>query len=66
MEQQYLTPREAADLIPGMTVTLLAQLRYKKQGPRYLRPTTRKVLYRAKDIGEWLDASVQETMQAAS
>jgi hypothetical protein len=66
MDQQYLTPREAADLIPGMTVTLLAQLRYQKRGPRYLRPTSRKVVYRAKDISEWLDASVQETVQAAS
>lgn len=66
MDKQYLTPQEAAELIPGMTVTLLAQLRYRQRGPRYLRPTSRKVVYRAQDISDWLDASVQETVQAAS
>ena len=59
MHQQYLTPAEVAEQIPGMTVSLLATLRFNKKWPRYLKPTARKVLYRPTDISEWLEASVQ-------
>jgi hypothetical protein len=66
MDKQYLSPKEVADQIPGMTTSLLATLRFNKKGPRYLKPTERKVLYRPSDIQEWLDASVRETAQEAS
>jgi len=66
MDKQYLTPKEVAEFVPGMTTSLLAQLRFKQIGPRYLKPTPRKVLYRPSDIAEWLDASVRGESPRAS
>lgn len=58
-QDQYLSPQEAADLIPGMTTATLAQLRFRAAGPAYLKPTPRKVIYRRADITDWLNASVR-------
>jgi hypothetical protein len=63
---EYLTPQEAADLIPGMTKGTLAQLRFRSLGPTYLKPTPRKVIYRQSDIEAWLDASVRTGTRQAS
>lgn len=54
----YLTPEQAAALIPGATKSSLAQLRYHGTGPRFLKPTPRKVYYRRSDVLEWLEANV--------
>lgn len=56
MEQSdYLSPDQAAALIPGMTRGNLAQLRYAGTGPRFLKPTPRVVVYRRADVIEWLE-----------
>lgn len=55
--QGYLTPSQACVLIPGMTKEHLAQLRFIGKGPKFLKPTPRKVLYRESDVLEWLEAS---------
>ena len=52
-----LTVTEAAEYIP-MQRGQLAQLRYTGKGPRFFKPTPRTVLYRKKDIDDWLAASV--------
>lgn len=54
----YLSPKQAAALIPGMTKAALAQLRYTGGGPAFLKPTPRKVVYRESDVRAWLDANV--------
>lgn len=53
---EYLTPDQAAALIPGMTKQALAQKRYLGTGPKYLKPGKR-VLYRKADVIAWLEAS---------
>lgn len=53
----YLTPHQAIEVIPGMTVAGFAQLRFTGKGPKYLKPTPRKVLYRRSDLIAWLEAS---------
>ncbi|GGM58622.1 helix-turn-helix transcriptional regulator [Microbacterium saperdae] len=58
-EQKYLTPAQTCDLIPGMTVGHLAQLRFTGKGPKFLKPTPRTVLYRTADIIAWLENSEQ-------
>ena len=63
--EKYLTPKEAADLVPGMTTANLAQMRFKGQGPKFLKPTPRTVVYRERDVIEWLEAS-ERTSTAAS
>ena len=55
--EKYLSPQEAAELIPGMTTSNLAQLRFTGKGPKFLKPTPRTVVYRERDIVQWLEAS---------
>ena len=55
----YLTPKEAAD-IARVSVNALAQLRYQKRGPAYLKPSPRRVLYRRADFIEWLESTTKE------
>lgn len=53
----YLTPDQVCTLVPGMTKSNLAQLRFTGKGPKFLKPTPRTVVYRESDIIEWLEAS---------
>ncbi len=53
----YLSPDEAAALIPGMTRGFLAKLRFQGTGPKFLKPTPRTVVYRRRDVIAWLEAS---------
>lgn len=55
----YLTPDDVQQLVPGLTRNYLAQLRFKGQGPRFLKPSPRKVYYRRADVIDWLEASEQ-------
>lgn len=65
-QADYLTPLEVSERWPFLTVSSLAQLRFtgaaeRGNGPRFLKPTPRKVVYRATDIIEWLEASERTT-----
>ena len=55
--ERYLTPDQVCELIPGMTKSNLAQLRFTGKGPLFLKPTPRTVVYRAADCIAWLEAS---------
>lgn len=54
----YLKPAEIAERF-GFTVEHLAQLRYTGNGPKFLKPTPRTVLYREQDVIDWIEASEQ-------
>lgn len=54
---EYISPAGVADMIPGMTEKHLAQLRHKGGGPIYLKPTPKIVLYRTKDVVDWIESS---------
>jgi hypothetical protein len=58
-ETAYLTPEEAGDYL-HMTIGHLAQLRYRREGPIFLKPTAKTVLYRRADLDAWLNASTVE------
>lgn len=58
-EIEYLDPAEAGEYL-HMTVGHLAQLRYRRQGPRYSKPTAKTVLYRRSDLEAWLSSSTVE------
>lgn len=66
MEEKYLTPQEAADLVPGMTKTNLAQLRFTGKGPKFLKPTPRTVVYRRSDVIAWLETSERTSTAAVA
>ncbi|MDJ1113787.1 hypothetical protein [Microbacterium dauci] len=62
----WLTPEQVAERIPHLTVKRLAELRQRRQGPSYYRPTLRAVFYLETDIdaltidaveSEWGDAA---------
>ncbi|MGB3414040.1 MAG: helix-turn-helix domain-containing protein [Microbacteriaceae bacterium] len=57
---KYLTIKEVSE-ITRISRGALSQLRYMKQGPTYLKPTPRTVLYREADVLEWLEESEVET-----
>lgn len=56
MTTAFLRPEEVAELV-GLNVDALAQLRYKGTGPRFYKPTPRKVLYKREEVLEWIEAS---------
>jgi len=58
MEEEFIHPVDVAE-ITGLTVAALAQLRYLGKGPRFYKPTPRKVLYRRHEVIEWVEASAQ-------
>lgn len=58
-ESEYLNPEQAGEFL-HLTVGHLAQLRYRGQGPTYLKPTPKVILYRRSDLDTWLDASSVE------
>ena len=60
---RYITPDQVCDLIPGMTKGHLAQLRYKKQGPAYRKPTPKTVIYVWEEVVEWVESTPQMTNQ---
>lgn len=55
--EEYLTPEQACALVPGMTKSGLGQLRFTGKGPKFLKPTPKKVVYRKSDVLAWLEAS---------
>lgn len=56
MHIQYLTPRQVEERY-GITRSHLGVLRHEGKGPKYYKPTPRKVLYNEADVTEWLEAS---------
>jgi predicted DNA-binding transcriptional regulator AlpA len=62
MEKKALTPREAAERY-ALSAGTLANMRYKKIGPRYYR-VGRKVLYMVSDLEEWITRNPVLTMDS--
>lgn len=54
----WLTPDQVATWL-GMSVDSLSQLRYRGRGPRFSKPTARRVLYRRDDVTDWLNSRVR-------
>lgn len=58
MDEPYISIDEAAEIAktsPGM----LAQLRWNGNGPKFYKPTPRKVLYKRSEVIAWIEASAQ-------
>lgn len=59
--EELLDAAGVCSQIPGMTPALLAQMRYRGDGPMFLKPTARKVVYRKSDIERWLTSREQQS-----
>lgn len=66
MSQELLTPDQLAEKVPGTTAPYWAQLRFKGIGPKYLKLSPRKVLYRWSDVTEWLIQAERTSTAVAS
>lgn len=64
--ETYLTPDQVCELVPGMTRSNLAQLRFTGRGPKFLKPSPRLVVYRESDVIAWLEASERTSTAAVS
>lgn len=63
MSDDNLSPQDVCDLVPGVTLELLKQLRYKRQGPAFSKPSYKTVVYRRQDIDSWLERTRVRTKQ---
>lgn len=52
----WLSPEEVAERAPGVTPQNLAEMRKKRIGPPYYKPTPRTVLYLDTEIDAWIEA----------
>lgn len=63
---RYLSPKQVCDLVPGMTVANLKDLRASGKGPRYSKPTGDRghiTLYREDDVVAWVEAAFVKTRE---
>jgi hypothetical protein len=55
--EQWLSPEQVLEIVPGLSREGLAMLRFNGTGPRYSKPSPRKVVYSRTAIDEWLKAN---------
>ena len=51
---KYLSPLQLTEMFPGTTTGYWGQLRYLGKGPRFLKPSPKKVIYVEADVMSWL------------
>jgi len=54
IDNPWLTRQEAAEYA-RTTARTLATLAYKHKGPKFSKPSPRKVLYRRSDLDAWIN-----------
>ncbi|WP_022891226.1 helix-turn-helix transcriptional regulator [Agromyces subbeticus] len=59
MDTQYLSPKQVEERY-GITRSHLGVLRHEGKGPKWFKPTPRKVLYAVDDVTEWIEASAHD------
>lgn len=60
-EPKWLSPDQVCQRVPGMTVAILEDLRKKRQGPAFYKPSLRTVIYRESEIDAWVAESRVQT-----
>lgn len=56
----YLSPKELAERIPGMTIGNLAQMRFRGDGPKFMKPSPKLVVYDWVDAVAWLESTKRD------
>jgi len=54
-----IDPAGLVERIPGTSKAYWSQLRYMGTGPRFIKPSPKKVLYRWADVETWLKSKEQ-------
>ncbi|GAA4145348.1 hypothetical protein [Leifsonia shinshuensis] len=64
---RFYSPKQVCDeRWPGMTVEVLAQLRYAGTGPRYVRLSPKKIVYSEAALAEYERAQERTSTAAGS
>ena len=66
VEHRYLSPAQVCDLVPGLTVANLQELRKKGLGPKYRKPTGdngKVIVYAESDVRAWVESAVITTRE---
>jgi hypothetical protein len=58
-----MTPEEVA-AYTGLSVQALAMMRHRRRGPSFTRPTPRTMLYRKRDVDDWINEGHVEIVRA--
>lgn len=56
MENDPIYRRPEAAVYLGITTGALAQLAYQGRGPKFYKPSPRRVYYRRSDLDSWINA----------
>lgn len=59
--EKYYSPAQVCELIPGLTVGNLAQMRYRGVGPRFIKVSPRRVTYSASAIAEYMRSQERQS-----
>lgn len=62
----YLSPEQVCELVPGMTVANLKELRASGKGPAYFKPTGERghvTLYAEADVIAWVERARVSTKE---
>lgn len=65
-DDRFLSPLQVCELVPGMTVANLEELRKSGRGPRYYKPTGergRVIVYVEGDVRAWVKKSLHTTRE---
>lgn len=61
--ERYLSPEQVAEMVPGLSVRTLRELRAKGKGPRFSKPTEKTVVYLEADVRAWVRSKLQGTRE---
>lgn len=56
-EQQWLSPEQVCERIPGMTLKKLEDMRHERRGMNFYKPTQKTVVYSAAEVDEYVRAT---------
>lgn len=63
---RYLSPEQVCEIVPGITVANLQELRKSGRGPRYRKPTGehgKVIVYAEADVYAWVERSIVATRE---
>ncbi len=66
MSERYLSPPDVTAIIPGMTEPLLAQMRFRGDGPPFVKPSPKKVVYPESKLYAWLEEKTQTSTKESA
>lgn len=64
--ERYLSPNEVCDRVPGLTKTGLGQMRFRGDGPPFVKPSPKKVVYPESKLYAWLEDKTQQSTKESA